>query len=276
MRVPGYNERMSIINQIQSICKSKGKKFNGNIETIYKDIRRQYPFLNKTFDQCLKSNGNITKEMVKWAHVGAENKDKRSVKYFKKFLQLIVKATKKAIFITNMVIRNIYKNGTKSLPDYLVLLITTFIFLGVAGACIVLYMGMWRITIGNQIDAVMDKSQKIKKGWKTVKTNVFGKDVEDSSDILPDDLEPPNFQEPNLSITTLYESENLSESMEIAAGILFVILFKAAVAHSFNEEMKQKTHILSSLIKPSGAIMFFLVLSMYLGAGSAATIVNVA
>jgi hypothetical protein len=61
--------------------------------------------------------------------------------------------------------------------------------------------------------------------------------------------------------------------MEIAAGILFVIILKAIIAARLNEELQQKINILKPLLTPTGALLGLLTTLLLLGSGGASAII---
>jgi uncharacterized membrane protein len=141
--------------------------------------------------------------------------------------------------------------------------VTSSLILGIVSAVLIIGMTIWK-QMAEDIDYEIRKNPSI---WQRIKEKISDWLNLGNDDEIPEELLPPEPKAPNIMAT------RIGENMEIAAGILFVIILKAIIAARLNEELQQKINILKPLLTPTGALLGLLTTLLLLGSGGASAII---
>lgn len=275
MRIPSKQQRLMALDIVEKNCKSKGAYLKEHVKDYNKflnKISRMYPAYTKTTNACLSSSKNILIELVKCVHMDNKITNSIQLKWFKSFLNTIVNCVKAGLSVVLGMLNNYIKTSTQDLFNTVVStgvtlitvsLITSSIVIGTVSAVVILGIGLWMNSAEKQMNDL-----RIKKGpswWDKIKdkiTGMFGDDEE-----VPEELLPPEPKTPNITATVI------NESVALLGAFIFLIMLKAVVINRFNEEIKEKLEILSSLFTPSSVLIGLLTTLLLVGSGGLSAIV---
>lgn len=275
MRIPSKSQRFEMLSTVEKNCKSKGlylKPHAQDYTSFLNKIYRTYPAYKQTISNCISSTKNILMEIVKWSHVDNQVKNEVQLRWFKSFINTVVSSIKAGLNIVLGYIKNYIASATRSLFDtsiatiatpIIITLITSSVVMGIVSAVVILGIGLWM----NNAERTISKT-KIATGpsrWNKIQDklrNIFGDDVE-----IPEELKPPEPQAPNITATFVQESAG------VVGGFIFLIFLKAVIVNRFNEELKEKISILSSLFTPTSALLGLLTTLLVVGSGGISAIV---
>jgi len=272
-----------MISLVEQNCRTKGqtlKNMNKDFPMFVKNIRAKYPAYSKSIENCMTSVKNVISELTKWSHIGSDVKSSISLDWFKSLLKTVLKCAKHGLFFASALLRRITKDANKTYFDTVTAsamtgVITAFAFgitgilVGVVASVIILGIALWNESAKRKMYNIKKKPSlldALKKRISRAKKMIGGDDDE-----WPEELQPPEPSVPNVSASFIHEGK-ITESMEMVGAALFALFLKAAIAHRFNEEMKEKTAILSSLISPTGALMGFLSVLLLIGSGGSSAV----
>lgn len=294
-------ERQDIYMQIEQICKTKGKYLKDkfiDFESFSKYFFNKFKEFKNSIMNCLNSIKNLINEIIRYAQYGMSVTDKLSLVWFKAFLNMILKAAKHGLLLATgfgkkimgiplkegifSTVANALKGPGKELAKpfkkaetkwtstSISFLCINGIFLGIISSVIVLAISLWLNASNRVITKLSNKPSLIEK-LRNQANDVFGAD----DDSIPEELMPPDPDVPSVTMSYVREGfEMLNESgVEIAMGMFLVLLLKASIAASYNEEISMKNTILRSAL-PSGKLSTFLGLLMMFGAASSVTLLT--
>lgn len=275
MRTPSYAERMVALDIVEKNCKSKGAYLKEHVKDYKKflnKVSRMYPAYTKTTESCLSSSKNILIEIVKYVHIDNKVTNTIQLKWFKSFLNTVVGSIKAGLSVVLGMLNNYIKRSTQDLfntavsavyTTFMVTLITSSVVVGVVSAVVILGIGLWMNSAEKQINDL-----RIKKGpswWDKFKdkiSGIFGDDEE-----VPEELLPPEPKTPNITATII------NESAGAIGAVIFLLMLKAVVINRFNEELKEKIGLLSSLFTPTNVLLGLLSTLLLVGSGGVSAIV---
>lgn len=266
INTPSKQQRLAAIDLVEKNSRSTGqflKKDVQDFKVYISKIQKMFPAYSSNLNSCLNSTKNILTEVVAVVHKDMVIKNNLQLKWFKSFLKTILNCIRAGLNFALGFINNFVKNSVKNLGDTILgasvaavslTMLTTSVVIGVVAAMIILGLGLW-MNSAEKKSVVLRTEPKIMD-----KIKIKIDDYMNTDDEIPEELLPPEPKTPNVTLTTYKEGASL------VGGLLFVLFLKAAITHRFNEEMKEKATIFSSLITPTGAIMGLV--SMFLLAGS--------
>lgn len=275
MRTPTAAERNWAYEIIEKNCKSKGKYLKSEVQDLNKfveKVKNVYPAYNVSIKNCFESTKNILKEIVKWIQAEQKVDNKLKLVWFKSFINMVIACIRAGLNFALGWINRFLRNATESLPSGFlyalgtmtaVTFVTSSLILGIVSAVLIIGMTIWR-QMAEDIDYKIRKNPSI---WQRIKEKISDWLNLGNDDEIPEELLPPEPKAPNIMAT------RIGENMEIAAGIFFIILFKAIVAARLNEELQQKINILKPLLTPTGALLGLLTTLLLLGSGGASAII---
>jgi len=221
---------------------------------------------------CFESTKNVLKEIVKWIQAEQKVDNKLKLVWFKSFINMVIACIRAGLNFALGWINRFLRNATESLPSGFlyalgtmtaVTFVTSSLILGIVSAVLIIGMTIWR-QMAEDIDYEIRKNPSI---WQRIKEKISDWLNLGNDDEIPEELLPPEPKAPNIMAT------RIGENMEIAAGILFVIILKAIIAARLNEELQQKINILKPLLTPTGALLGLLTTLLLLGSGGASAII---
>ena len=275
MRIPSKQQRLMALDIVEKNCKSKGAYLKEHVKDYNKflnKISRMYPAYTKTTNACLSSSKNILIELVKCVHMDNKITNSIQLKWFKSFLNTIVNCVKAGLSVVLGMLNNYIKRSTQDLfntavsavyTTFMVTLITSSVVVGVVSAVVILGIGLWMNSAEKQMNDL-----RIKKGpswWDKFKdkmSGIFGDDEE-----VPEELLPPEPKTPNITATII------NESAGAIGAVIFLLMLKAVVINRFNEELKEKIGLLSSLFTPTNVLLGLLSTLLLVGSGGVSAIV---
>lgn len=275
MRTPTAAERNWAYEIIEKNCKSKGKYLKSEVQDLNKfveKVKNVYPAYNVSVKNCFESTKNVLKEIVKWIQAEQKVDNKLKLVWFKSFINMVIACIRAGLNFALGWINRFLRNATESLPSGFlyalgtmtaVTFVTSSLILGIVSAVLIIGMTIWR-QMAEDIDYEIRKNPSI---WQRIKEKISDWLNLGNDDEIPEELLPPEPKAPNIMAT------RIGENMEIAAGILFVIILKAIIAARLNEELQQKINILKPLLTPTGALLGLLTTLLLLGSGGASAII---
>lgn len=277
MRIPTKSQRLAMLYTVEKNCKSKGaylkpqvKDYNLFLNKVY----RTYPAYRKTIENCISSTKNILMEIVKWSHVNNKINNAIQLKWFKSFINTIVSSIKSGLNIALGYIKNYIKTATRSLFDtaaatvitpVIVTYITSSVVIGLISAVVILGIGLWMNSAERKISRARLSSGPSR--WNKIQDKIKGIFGSDGVEI-PEELLPPDPQAPNITATFVKESAS-----GMLGGFIFMVFLKAVIVNRFNEELKEKISIMSSLFTPTNALIGLLTTLLVIGSGGISAIV---
>jgi len=277
MRIPTKSQRLAMLHTVEKNCKSKGaylkpqvKDYNLFLNKVY----RTYPAYRKTIENCISSTKNILMEIVKWSHVNNKINNAIQLKWFKSFINTIVSSIKSGLNIALGYIKNYIKAATRSLFDtaaatvitpVIVTYITSSVVIGLISAVVILGIGLWMNSAERKISRARLSSGPSR--WNKIQDKIKGIFGSDGVEI-PEELLPPDPQAPNITATFVKESAS-----GMLGGFIFMVFLKAVIVNRFNEELKEKISIMSSLFTPTNALIGLLTTLLVIGSGGISAIV---
>lgn len=213
---------------IEQICKTKGEYINKiaiSPDQAIKSILNQYSEFKPSIESCLKDKKNYVNEVIRFSQNTDTIKDKVSLAWFKKFLKYILDCVKHGLHLAKSFMNKILginltegglskieKGASGWLKNYKpVVTVGAFavlasqICLGIVSGVVLLGIGLWLCATGKTVKRLSSNPsifEKIKN--KAVKW--FNREEDD----LPDDLEPPDLDIPNVTMSfNISTSESL-------------------------------------------------------------------
>jgi len=270
--IPSYAQRIWAIDIVERNARSKGqylKKDITDFPNFINNVTKKYPAYTSTIKKCLESTKNILSEIMTWAHENLTIDNLVQLKWFKSFLKTVLNSLRAGLNFALSMLNHYIKVSTSNpgnaaiasvLNVAVVTMATSSAILGIISAVITLGMSLWLNSAEknciqlNREPGLLDKIKGKINSW-------FDKDED-----IPEELLPPEPKTPSITMT------NIKEDASLVGAFIFLIFLKAAIAHRFNEEIKQKTTILSALFTPTGALLGLLTTMMLVGSGGASAI----
>lgn len=271
--VPSKEARLRAIGMVEQNSRSKGsylKPQTQDFSAFVETVQAQYPAYKNTISNCMGSIKNIIGELTKWTHVGLDVKDSLQLEWFKSLLKTVLRSARHGLFFASALLKRITRTFVSTIPNSVMSALSSVAvgsalnatLVGVVAAVVILGISLWLNVV--QVKTVtLRKKPSLLDIWRKKFQSTLG----GGTDVLPEELIPPEPQVPNVAVSLVAESQQLEESAEVLGAILFAIFLKAAIAHKFNEEIKEKASILSSLLTPTGALLGFLSTLLLLGSG---------
>jgi len=271
--VPSKESRLRAVGMVEQNSRTKGKflkQQTKNFDAFVKSVQAQYPVYSNTIDNCMGSIKNIVGELTKWAHVGLDVTDSLQLEWFKSLLKTVLRCARHGLYFAAALLKRVTNRLIDPLPNAVLSALSSATIgaalnatmVGIVAAVVILGLSLW-LNVVQIKTVVLRKNPSLLDIWrKKFKSTLGG-----GADALPEELVPPEPQVPNVAVSLVAESQQLDESAEVLGAILFAIFLKAAIAHKFNEEIREKTQILSSLLTPTGALLGFLTTLLLVGSG---------
>ena len=270
-----------------------------------------FPEYKDSILHCAKTPKTYVNEIMKFSQDSDSVKNKVSYIWFDKFLEYILRCTKKGMNLSNSLLSKVYMNDDKQnlseisvektnfekaidwgkpkanainkQLDHLLktksyksvtnkiavvgaLWATNTFFLAVTSAVVCIGVGLWLAATGRIVTKLRSKPQFWER-WKQKLHNYFGDEEED----LPDDLQPPDIDTPNISLNL---SESITSHMidrfkitsaEVVIKIIFLLFLKAVLSLYMVESLATTIAIIAALFTPGLNLITYLLLWMSIG-----------
>lgn len=269
MRIPDIDERLDMLEKVQRNSKSKGKYLSVPSFAVFaKGLEKSYPAYGDSIEVCLSNPKNIIREIFKWANIGSKPENKTQLHWFKSFLATVVKSITAGLNFAQSILRTVKKTISMTADK---LKAFAAILSGVASAAIILGIGLWIKEAKKILDKIETKTPLVSKFCKKFTFKSPDGEVLE----VPEGIEPPGVQLPQISMAVTEHEEPLNEvSAELVFFLIFVLFFKAAVIQQFNEEMRERIRLLKALFTPTAALLGLLSLLLLLASGGISSLLN--
>jgi uncharacterized protein YeeX (DUF496 family) len=239
-----------MVTWVQNICQTKGESFPfDSIEEFIESCKQDYPEYSDFINVCVSSPKDIIKYLFNSsANFMGSNQNsslEKNDSVFTSMIDTIINAMKAAYdFIAKIIDRLI--NNTKRSTTLINGVIT-----GVIGSYTMFALSLW----ANRAEKKIEENMKKNGGILNAETMVYPdpKDIVDG--ILIDE---------SLFIT--------EDAVLLAAGGLYILLFKACVSYLLIKELWKKAKFFAMFLTPINLILAFIVYCITIGAGSIATV----
>lgn len=289
---------------IEQICKTNGKyldKIYKDIDTAEEDMLNQFPEYAPSIKNCKKDPKNFINDVMRFSQNPDTPHNRVSLAWFNKFLEFILKCIKKAFDMISKFFKYAFKtlisesdqhnNKDTHIKDALkgklddaktswngfiakvpVIAGTSAVAvstLGLTSAIVLIGIGLWLKATGKVVTKLHSTStlDKIKKKAK----KYFGTEEDD----LPDELQPPDIDVPNISLGNIQQmSESITSHMvdrikittsELIIKACFLLCLKAVLSFYMCEALATTLTIMAALFVPGLNLITYVLLWMFIG-----------
>ena len=275
---------------IEQTCKTNGKyllDLYPDVDTAYKSIMNQYKEYRPSIKSCLKDPKNFVNDVMRFSQNPDLVKDKVSYLWFQNFLKYVIKCATKGMNIANSFmtkvtdkilsesqdpklfdIDKIKKGGIKAVSSAGTIGFWAYnkLFLSIPAAIVLIGIGLWLSATGKIVKRLSSKPNIIDKLKKKF-NDYFGSEEED----LPEELEPPNIDVPNISLQL---SESIASHMvdrvkittsEVVIKLLFLLFLKSVLSIYMYDSIATTITILVALFAPGLNLITYLLLWISIG-----------
>ena len=275
---------------IEQTCKTKGQYLLDvypDVDTAYESIMNQYKEYKSSIKSCLEDPKNFVNDVMRFSQNPDLVKDKVSYLWFQNFLKYMIKCTTKGMNIANSFMNKLKskilseaedsklfdvdklkKAGIKTISTVGSVGVRSYnkLFLSIPAAIVLIGIGLWLSATGKIVKRLSSKPSLIEK-LKRKFNSYFGNEEED----LPDELEPPNIDVPNISLQL---SESIVSHMtdrvkittsELVIKLLFLLFLKAVLSIYMYDSIATTITILVALFAPGLNLITYLLLWISIG-----------
>jgi hypothetical protein len=271
---------------IEQTCKTNGDYLLNqypNADRALSSLLKKYKNFKPSIMSCVKEPKNYINELMRVSQDSDSVKDKVSAIWFNKFLQYITKCSTKGMAVaknfmnktmsTNLsegffksVIKDAFHIARKSI--FTPLMWVMGLCLGIVSAIVIIAVGLWMRATGDIVVKLKSSPSLLTKIKEKLK-KFFG----ETSDDLPDELEPPDLDIPNVNLS-INVSESISSFMvdsakvktaQVCMKVLFLLCLKAVLSLYMNPYFSTAITLGVSVFTPGMDFISYLLVWLMIG-----------